>query len=272
MASGEFGKRIERLQAASQEARGVQEGLFDVSAGEIGAQQGQLRQDFLRQQGQTEQGFNPFIQAGQQALGQVQQGATGAGFNQRLQDIIGGGTFQSLRDEQERAARGQFAAAGLTGSGGAIQDVSQISPTLALQLENQLFGRQQGLASQGFQGVQQRGALGNQLTLGQGGLASGLTGLLTGQRQGLGRDIASGITGTASQADAISATQQQAKAARQSQLLSLAGTAFGAVAGGPIGASLANRFIGGGGGGSPIPGSSGPNIGFGLRNSQGNFF
>jgi len=60
---------------------------------------------------------------------------------------------------------------------------------LALQLEREQFERQGGLVSQGFQGVERRGAQGTQLTLGQGQLSSGVTSIQAqlAERLGIGR-------------------------------------------------------------------------------------
>jgi len=217
---------------------------FGITEGRIGEQQAQLREDFLRQRGQTEAGFDPFIQAGEQGLGFLREGSTAEGFNRFLEDITQGSVFQSLRDEQERAGRGQLAASGQTGSGLALEEISRISPQLALQLEGQLFGRNQNLANMGFQGVQNRGQLGNQLTLGQGGLSSGLVDLesqlrdrLSGRAQGL----ISGIGGVESSGIIQSAA---AKRARSSGLRSLIGGGIGSVVGGPAGGRIGSEIGG----------------------------
>jgi len=158
--SSNIGRRAAEQQRIAREKANVElQGQFDISSGEIGGAQGQLREDFLRQQGQTEAGFDPFIQAGQGALGELQRGSTAQGLNEILQQITGGGTFQALQDLQRRGAEGQLSASGLGGSGLGVQQLSEIGPQLALQLAGNLRGRQEFLSGQGFQGVSQRGQL-----------------------------------------------------------------------------------------------------------------
>lgn len=241
--SSNVGRRAaEQRQIFNREA--IERGDTDFATTEagIGAQQEQLRGDFLRQRGQTEAGFDPFIQGGEQGIGFLREAGTAEGFNQILSDIISGGTFQSLRDEQERAARGQAAASGQTGLGNTFEKLSQISPQLALQLFGNLQGTNQNLANLGFQGVTNRGAQGNQLTLGQGGLSTGLTDLesqlrnqVSGRAQGLisgiGRGNESGIL-----ADESIDTQ------RFNNLINLAGTVGSFGVGGGGGGGGRNRF------------------------------
>jgi len=262
--SSNVGRRAaEQRQIFNREAIARGDTDFGITEGKIGEQQTQLREDFLRQRGLTEEGFAPFIEAGEQGLSFLREGSTAEGFNKFLEDITQGSVFQSLRDLQERGARGQLAASGQTGSGGALKEISRISPQLALQLESELFGRNRNLANLGFHGVERRGGLGNQLTLGQGQLSSGLVDLesqlrdrVSGRAQGLisgiGRGRESGIL-----------ADEQINTQRFNNLLKLTGTLGSFIPG--IGGS--------GGGGTPIGsggGSSG--IDFGLRNEQGNFF
>ena len=172
-------------QAFEKSQRQLEQG-FGEAGGIVRGGQAQSREDFLRQRGQTEEGFDPFIQAGQGALGELQRGSTAQGLNEILQQITGGGTFQALQDLQRRGAEGQLSASGLGGSGLGVQQLSQIGPQLALQLAGNLRGRQEFLSGQGFQGVGQRGQLGNQLTQGQGQLGLQFTGLEAGLRERLG--------------------------------------------------------------------------------------
>ncbi len=215
---------------------------FGVTGEEFGGRQEQLREDFLRQQGQTEAGFDPFIDIGQGAARNLQQSSTAQGFNDLLSQITGGETFQALRDEQERAGRSQLAAAGLTGSGTGLQQISQISPQLALQLAGDIRGRQEFLSGQGLQGAGGRSQFGNQLTLGQGGLSSELTQQLGTFRQnfanaqagnlvGIGDVRAQGIIGDAA-----------AKAKRRALIGRTIGTIAGGFVGGPAGAKAGGEF------------------------------
>lgn len=214
--------------------------LFGQSAGEFGGRQDQLRSDFTRQQGLNEAGFNPFIDIGQDAARNLQQSSTAQGLNELLSQITGGGTFQALRDEQERAAQGQLSAAGLGGSGLGVQQLSQISPQLALQLAGNLTQNQQFLSGQGLQGAGQRGQLGNQLTLGQGGLSSNLTQQLANLRNSLSGRRSANITGIGEARQSGRLADQQADSAAFGSLIG----AVGSIAGGPIGASLAGGLGG----------------------------
>jgi len=100
---------------------------------------------------QMMQGNNQFTEAGLGGLTGVQQGSTAQGMNERLAAIMGGDQFGALADERGRAQQGQLAAGGLTRSGTAMDAMAAIPTDLAFQLENQLFGRQAGLADMGFQ-------------------------------------------------------------------------------------------------------------------------
>jgi len=195
MAAGERGKAIEEAVAGFR--RGQEELRLGAGTGReiIQGQQGQLREDFLRQQGLTEGGFDPFIQAGTGALQDVQQGATIGGLDERISQILGTGAFQGLREERFGDINRQLASAGLSRSGLGLEQIANISPELALQLERQQFGRSRDLSNVGFQGVERRGALGNQLTLGQGGLTSNLTGLEAQLANQLGINLAGGERG-----------------------------------------------------------------------------
>jgi len=275
MAAGERGKAIEEQVAARVKANEELQRQFDITSGQIGGQQAQLREDFLRQRGQTEAGFDPFIQGGEQGLDFLRQTATPGGFNDFLSQITGGGLFQSLRDEQERGARGQLAASGQTGSGLALEELSRISPQLALQLFGGLSASNQNLANFGFQGIQGSGQLGNQLTLGQGGLTNQNLGLEARLRSQLGQGVGQNLVGIG---DAQAQGRLGALQAEQDtfgQVLGLAGTLGGAALGGPIGSSLGGglaNLISGGGGGGGFPSQGGGGIDFGLRNQSGNFF
>lgn len=265
--SSNVGRRAaEERQIFNREAIARGDVDFGITEGRIGEQQTQLREDFLRQRGLTEEGFAPFIAGGEQGLEFLREGSTAEGFNRFLQDITEGSVFQSLRDLQERGARGQLAASGQTGSGLALEELSRISPQLALQLEGELFGRNRNLANIGFQGVERRGQLGTQLTLGQGQLSTGLVDLesqLRNQVSGRAQGLISGI-GRGREAGIL--TDEQINTQRINNLLNLTGT---------IGSFIPG--IGGdGGGGTPITapggGGGGSGIDFGLRNPQGNFF
>lgn len=228
--------RVAEAQRKSLERSERQIGQGFGEAGEIvRGGRAQSREDFLRQRGQTEAGFDPFIQAGQGALGELQRGSTAQGLNEILQQITGGGTFQALQDLQRRGAEGQLSASGLGGSGLGVQQLSQIGPQLALQLAGNLRGRQEFLSGQGFQGVSQRGQLGNQLTQGQGQLGFGFTGLEAGLRERLGlaqAELSQGLGGI--EANRI-AGDAQARAQRRQRFGKFVGSTIGGIGGFAIG-------------------------------------
>ena len=132
----------------------------------------------------SEAQFDPFRQAGLGGLEGLVQGSTAGGLDQRLGEIFGSENFQNLVGERERAVRGQLSAGGLTRSGTAVQDIANVPTELGFGIENQLFGRQQGLAGQGFNAITN---IEN--------LRSGLTSQLAGNREAVGRADAGAILG-----------------------------------------------------------------------------
>lgn len=224
---GQRGKAREERQGALRAALRGDQRLFDITAGEIGGAQGQLREDFLRQRGQTEAGFQPFIDIGTAATEELARGSTPEGLNELFNSIIGGGQFQALQDLQRREAQGQLSASGLGGSGLGVETLSKIGPRLARQLLGDLQGTQQFLSGQGFQGVGQRGQLGNQLFGQQGGLSNELLRLLTGGRENLARRRFSGITGIGEAAAGTREDQLAAEQQRFSDILGLVGSLGG---------------------------------------------
>jgi len=131
---------------------------------QLQTQRGQLRTDIGRQRELTEAGFDPFIQAGTGALQDVQRGATVGGLDERIAQILGTGAFQGLREERFGDINRQLASAGLSRSGLGLEEIANISPDLAFQIENQLFGRARDLSNVGFQGVGQQAGLATDLT------------------------------------------------------------------------------------------------------------
>lgn len=228
-------------QALEKSQRQLEQG-FGEAGGIVRGGRAQSREDFLRQRGQTEEGFDPFIQAGQGALGELQRGSTAQGLNEILQQITGGETFQALQDLQRRGAEGQLSAAGLGGSGLGVQQLSQIGPQLALQLAGNLRGRQEFLSGQGLEGVGQRGQLGNQLFGQQGQFNFGFTGLEAGLRERLGlaqAGISQGLGGIEGQRIAgDAAARAQRRGALGGFIGSTVGAIGGAVVGGPQGARV----------------------------------
>lgn len=143
--------------------------------------------------GITEAQFQPFMSAGTGAISGLQRGfqapggTTAGGMEDVLSGIIRGDTFGSLIGERQRSVEGQLSAGGLTRSGTALTEAANIPTDLALQLENQLFGRQFGAEQERISGLE---------TLFQGGLTSTAQG--TAASGNLMQSIIAAITGAAS--------------------------------------------------------------------------
>lgn len=132
--------------------------------------------------------FRPFAEAGTEQLPTLTEGATVGGFGSRIGEILESGVLDPLVGEQERRLDQQFASQGLRRSSGAFQKLARLPADLAFNLENQLFGRSQGLANLGI---------------------GGITGT-AGAREGLGASAAGGVLGA-----------QQARAGGVGNLLNL---------------------------------------------------
>ena len=146
------------LGAGLQQSQGfISEGqlsaLDQVNQGFGQAQQalGQGRQDLAGGFGQAAQGLGAFGQAGQQALGQFQQGSTAQGFGQNLQNLQQSGALNPLIEARTRAAQSAQGAAGLSRSGAGLNQITDIPQDVLLGIEGMLSGRQQQLAGQGLQ-------------------------------------------------------------------------------------------------------------------------
>ena len=125
-----------------------------VNVGERAAQaQAQGNQQAIaelrRQFGITQENIQPFLQAGIEALPQVQEGTTAGGLDERLGRILGTDVFQNLLGERTRAVQGQLAATGQARSGFGLQEAARIPTELGLGLEELLTGRSRQLAGAG---------------------------------------------------------------------------------------------------------------------------
>ncbi len=151
--------------------------------------------------------FDPFAQAGTQALEGLQQGSTQQGLEERLAAIFSGEGFQRLRGERETSLRGQQAATGLSRSGEGLRQIANVPTDLGFSIEQLLTGRQQNLASGGLQ------ALGGKagLALGQGSFGAGASGGIAELLRKGGESKGAGIL-----------TDEQARAEKASQAINLA--------------------------------------------------
>jgi len=94
--------------------------------------------------------LSPFTEAGAAQLPGLAAGATVGGLDERIAELLSSDTFGSLIGGRERAVQGQLAAGGLTRSGLGLQSAAAVPQELALQLEQMLTGRSQGLANTGL--------------------------------------------------------------------------------------------------------------------------
>lgn len=94
----------------------------------------------------------PYVQAGLpgvEGLSDIQQQIAGLGagpdpnMGARLQQLQGSEAFRALEADRMGAVQNQLAQGGLTRSGAALQAAASVPTDLALQLENQLYGREQ---------------------------------------------------------------------------------------------------------------------------------
>lgn len=134
-------------------------------------------QEIRRLLGQTQADFDPFIQAGTRQLPGLERGATVGGLDETLAQIFSSDTFGALRDERTRAVQGGLSAGGLTRSGTATRELSQIPVDIGLQLEQLLTGRSQQLAGQGLGAASNLGSLRGQAGGQIGNLLGGQAGI-----------------------------------------------------------------------------------------------
>lgn len=196
----------------------------DAYAAQVAAQDRAIEEQ-RRQFEATRQSLMPFIQQGQDFIGQVGEGATLGGFASNLNDILNSPVLDQLRQKRLAAINSQFGHTGGLGSGTRANAIANDLTDYGMGIENLLFGRQSGLETQGLNAAQ-----------GLGGFGANASGNISNLLSGEGEAQASGILGSA-----------QAKAALMNQLLQI-GTA--AATGGM-----------GGFGGSPGGGFGGMNLG-----------
>lgn len=113
-----------------------------------------------RQFNATSARLQPFVDLGADFIGDVRQGSTAEGLDARIADIQNQDIFGSLSQDRQEVATETLAAAGLTRSGRAAQEASNIRSDLALSIENQLFGRQSNNVAIGQNAAAQVGTFG----------------------------------------------------------------------------------------------------------------
>ncbi|MGH1427445.1 MAG: tail fiber domain-containing protein [Arenicella sp.] len=121
---------------------------------------------------ETVERLDPYVQLGAGSLGDVAQGSTIAGLNDRLSQILDSENFNALADSQHRSASTYLASKGLGRSGRAASEIGQIDGNLAMQIENQLFGRASNNVDRGQNAAANLGGLGQNFANSQGQLLS----------------------------------------------------------------------------------------------------
>lgn len=104
----------------------------------------------------------PFVESGTEFLPMVQQGATTEGLGDRIGAIMRGEGFDELLDERRLAVDNQISQSGLSRSGFALEEAANLPASLAFDIENMLYGRQQNLATAGQNAAVQQGGFGQQ--------------------------------------------------------------------------------------------------------------
>ncbi len=122
--------------------------------------------------GETVDRLDPYVQLGAGSLGDVAQGSTIAGLNDRLSQILDSENFNALSDSRHRSASTYLASKGLGRSGRAASEVGAIDGNLAMQIENQLFGRASNNVDRGQNAAANLGGLGQNFANSQGQLLS----------------------------------------------------------------------------------------------------
>lgn len=119
-------------------------------AARIQAQNYQKGLDEMRRQFDIgRRGLDPYMQAGQQGLPLLQQGASVQGYSDLLAEIMQSGMFDELVDERMRGAQGMLGAGGLTRSGAAMEEGERIPVDIATTLAGILTGNAGNLANMG---------------------------------------------------------------------------------------------------------------------------
>ena len=113
------------------------------------AMQNKGLEETIRQFGIGQENMAPFLSAGTDALGQVQQGSTVGGLDEALQGIFNSESFGALKDERMNSVMGSLGSTGLTRSGAGMEEIANVPTDLGMQLEQLLFNRQSGLATMG---------------------------------------------------------------------------------------------------------------------------
>lgn len=157
----------------------------DAAGISAGAQREGL-EELKRQFGITQANLAPFLNFGTGAIPGAEQGLSVGGIDEMLGQIFGSESFGNLREERERSIQGQLGATGQSRSGFGLEQIADVPTDLGLQLEQLLFGRNQGAVNLGQNTAVSAGALG----------AQGAQGI-SNQLSNIGSTGAAGITNAA---------------------------------------------------------------------------
>ena len=183
-------------------------------AAEIREQFNQKGIDFLKEQfGLTEEQLLPFLNLGMGGLERFSDASTVGGFDELIGQITDTDVFGNLVDKRREETLNALSSAGLSRSGVAVDEISQIPVDVALAIENALTSRSGSLGDIGFNTA---------LTLG-------------GQRQNLGSQVARLFqdSGVARSGGVITDAQAQAKTDKN-LLNTLSGALRGGIKGGAL--------------------------------------
>jgi len=168
--------------------------------------------DFLKEQfGLSEEQLAPFLETGLEGFERFADASTPEGFDDLIGRISGTDTFGNLLNLRKRGVESALATGGLSRSGAAVEELSQLPVDIALQIEQAVTGRSGSLGDIGFSTATNLSGLRQNLGSQVGGL-----------EQEIGRALAGGII-----------TDAQAQAAADENLLrTLGGGVRGAIIGG----------------------------------------
>jgi len=136
-----------------------------------------------RQYNQTVERFQPYVDLGTSSIGAFDNASTIEGYDQRLGQILNSSNFGAVRADRQEVADDYSSRLGMSRSGAAIEQASDISTGLGREIENQLYGRlgnnveigQNSAAQVGVFGQNYANAVGNIET----GTASNIGNLVT---------------------------------------------------------------------------------------------
>ncbi|WP_347851975.1 tail fiber domain-containing protein [Planktomarina sp.] len=126
-----------------------------------------------RQYNQTVERFQPYVDLGNDSISAFDNASTIQGYDDRLGQIFDSSNFGALRKDRQEVADDYSSRIGLTRSGAAIEQASDISTGLGREIENQLYGRLGNNVGVGQNSVAQVGAFGQNYANAVGNIETG---------------------------------------------------------------------------------------------------